>query len=116
MIHNMLLLREPDVFLLMASAMAVALPVLWLLERSEWQTPGGGLMRLSRSRIERKHVFGSAVFGTGWAITGACPGTALAIPLAGVVLGIPMTAGVVIGQILRGGLARGIWARKKVRR
>ena len=70
-IHDMLLLREPEVFLLMASAMAVALPVLWLLERGAWHTPGGGLMRLSRSNIERKHIFGSAVFGGGWAITGA---------------------------------------------
>jgi hypothetical protein len=75
----MLLLREPDVFLLMGSAMAVALPALWVLERTAWHAPGGALMRLSRSNIERKHVFGS-----GWAITGACPGTALAMPAAGV--------------------------------
>jgi hypothetical protein len=103
-IHNMLLLREPDVFLLMASAMAVALPALWLLERSRWRTPSGEVMRLSRSKIERKHVFGSAVFGTGWAITGACPGTALAMPAAGVVLGLPVIAGVVVGQVLREGI------------
>jgi uncharacterized protein len=103
-IHNMLLLREPDVFLLMASAMAVALPALWLLERSKWRTPGGEVMRLSRSKIERKHVLGSAVFGTGWAITGACPGTALAMPAAGVVLGLPVIAGVIAGQILREGI------------
>jgi hypothetical protein len=100
-IHNMLLLREPDVFLLMGSAMAVALPALWVLERTAWHAPGGGLMRLSRSNIERKHVFGSAVFGSGWAITGACPGTALAMPAAGVILGLPVIAGVVAGQILR---------------
>jgi uncharacterized protein len=100
----MLLLREPDVFLLMASAMAVALPALWLLERSRWRTQSGELMRLSRSKIERKHVFGSAVFGTGWAITGACPGTALAMPAAGVVLGLPVIAGVIAGQILREGM------------
>jgi hypothetical protein len=105
-IHNMLLLREPDVFLLMASAMAVALPALWLLERSAWRTPSGEVMRLSRSEIKRKHILGSAVFGTGWAITGACPGTALAMPAAGVVLGLPVIAGVVFGQILREGLAR----------
>jgi uncharacterized membrane protein YedE/YeeE len=100
-IHNMLLLREPDVFLLMGSAMAVALPALWVLERTAWHARGGALMRLSRSNIERKHVFGSAVFGSGWAITGACPGTALAMPAAGVILGLPVIAGVVAGQILR---------------
>jgi uncharacterized membrane protein YedE/YeeE len=106
-IHNMLLLREPDVFLLMASAMAVALPALWLLEKRRWTTPGAGpgLMRLSRSSIERKHILGSAVFGTGWAITGACPGTALAMPAAGAVLGLPVIAGVVAGQIAREAIA-----------
>ena len=105
-IHDMLLLREPDVFLLMASAMTFALPTLWLLERRAWQTPGGAPMRLSRSGIERKHVFGSAVFGTGWAITGACPGTALAMPAAGVVLGLPVIAGVIAGQLLREWIAK----------
>ena len=107
-IHNMLLLREPDVFLLMASAMAVALPALWLLERGAWRTPRREVMRLSRSKIERKHILGSAVFGTGWAITGACPGTALAMPAAGVVLGLPVIAGVVAGQILREAIAANI--------
>jgi uncharacterized protein len=100
-IHNMLLLREPDVFLLMATAMAVALPALWLLERMAWRTPNGEVMRLSRANIQAKHIFGSAVFGTGWAITGACPGTALAMPTAGVLLGLPVIAGVIAGQILR---------------
>jgi len=105
-IHNMLLLREPDVFLLMASTMAVALPALWLLEHRAWRTPSGEVMRLSRSKIEPKHVLGSAVFGSGWAITGACPGTALAMPAAGVVLGLPVIAGVIAGQILREGIQR----------
>jgi hypothetical protein len=104
-IHNMLLLREADVFLLMGSAMAVALPALWLLERRRWSTPAGGVMRLSRSKIERRHILGSAVFGTGWAITGACPGTALAMPAAGVMLGLPVIAGVVAGQIVREAIA-----------
>jgi uncharacterized membrane protein YedE/YeeE len=63
-------------------------------------------MRLSRSKIGRKHFFGSAVFGTGWAITGACPGTALAMPAAGVLLGVPVIGGVVVGQVLREIVAR----------
>jgi uncharacterized protein len=111
-IHNMLLLREPDVFLLMASAMAVALPALWLLEKKRWITPSAGVMRLSRSRIEGKHLFGSAVFGTGWAITGACPGTALAMPAAGVLLGLPVIAGVLAGQLLRESLVLRIGQRR----
>ena len=48
-IHAMLRLDEPDVFLLMASAIAVSAPLLWLIERRGMQTPFGGEFSLSRS-------------------------------------------------------------------
>lgn len=48
-IHAMLRLDEPDVFLLMESAIAVSAPLLWLLERRGVITPFGGALRLSRS-------------------------------------------------------------------
>ncbi|HEV2072075.1 MAG TPA: DUF6691 family protein, partial [Thermomicrobiales bacterium] len=49
----------------------------------------------------RKHVLGGMVFGTGWAITGACPGTASTMIGGGSVLGIVLAVGVVAGITLR---------------
>jgi hypothetical protein len=104
-IHNMLLLREPDVFLLMGAAVAVAAPALWLLERARWRTPLGGPLELDRGPVTSRHLWGSLLFGAGWAVTGACPGTALAMPAAGVALGLPVIAGLFAGVLLRDRIA-----------
>jgi uncharacterized membrane protein YedE/YeeE len=93
-IHQMLLLEDLEPFLVMGSAVATAMSVLWLLERRRWQTPLGGALELLRWAIERKHLLGGVVFGTGWAITGACPGTAATTLGAGSVMG--MVAGIAL--------------------
>ena len=100
-IHDMLLLREPDVFLLMGSSFAVAMPLLWILRRRNWKTPIGGALQLDRVEIERKHVYGGALFGAGWAAAGTCPGPAIGMAVSGGVLGIVVMAGLGSGLILR---------------
>lgn len=96
-IHNMLLLRDPYVFLMMGSAVATAMPVLWLLQRRGWNTPLGGPLRLQRAPARPHNVWGSIVFGTGWAVSGSCPGPIIALPAAGTLLGLFVLAGVFVG-------------------
>jgi uncharacterized protein len=100
-IHNMLLLRDPYVFLLMGSAVATAAPLLWLLRRRRWRTPFGGALAPERPPVEGRHIAGSIVFGAGWAITGACPGPALAMAASGNLLGFVVVAGLFAGLLLR---------------
>ncbi len=100
-IHRMLLLENVAPFLIMGSAMGTALPLLWLLERRRWRTPLGGDLVLRRWPVEPKHVWGAAIFGTGWAITGACPGTAATTLGAGGLSGIVLIGGIVAGIALR---------------
>lgn len=100
-IHRMLLLENFDPFLIMGSAVGTALPILWLLERRGWRSPLGGPLELRRWAIERRHLYGGVVFGTGWAVTGACPGTLSTTLGAGSLLGLPMVAGVLLGIALR---------------
>lgn len=64
-IHNMLLLEDFQPYLIMGSAVAVAAPIVWLLERRNWTTPFAGPIRPGRSKTERHHIAGSAIFGTG---------------------------------------------------
>lgn len=104
-IHRMLLLQEFDVFLLMGSAVLVAAVLLWILGRLGWQTPFGGRLQVSRSRVERKHVYGALVFGTGWAIAGTCPGPALAMTASGSLLGLLVMAGLFTGLTLHDKIA-----------
>ena len=105
-IHDMLLLREPDVFLLMGSAVAVAAPLLLLLERRRWRTPFGGTLAVLRAPIARNHVAGAAVFGTGWALAGTCPVPALAMSASGSALGLCVAAGLFGGVALRDRLTK----------
>ena len=100
-VHRTLLLQYWDPWLIFASAIATALPLLWLLERGGWHTPLGGRLSLKRWRIDRDRVLGAAVFGVGWAVTGACPGTAATMVAAGSLLSVVTVAGILAGIYLR---------------
>ena len=100
-IHAMLRLDEFDVFWFMGSAIAVSLPGLWLLERVGLDTPLGGELALSRSKPERHHLKGGALFGIGWAIAGTCPAPALVMVSSGALLGLVAIPGIFLGLHLR---------------
>ncbi len=105
-IHSMLLLENFEPFLIMGSAMGTALPILWILEKRGWHTPLGGQLTLTRWQFESKHIGGGIVFGTGWAITGACPGTISTTIGAGSLLGVVLMAGALAGIVARDTVAR----------
>jgi hypothetical protein len=63
-IHQGLLLRDPYIFLMMGSAMAVAFPGLAVLRRIG-RTGFAGRLALPHHRIEWPHVYRGAVFGLG---------------------------------------------------
>lgn len=100
-IHAGLLLHNPTIYLVMASAVATALLLLWLLERGGWRTPLGGRLALQRLRVERKHVAGGLIFGTGWALAGTCPTVSAAQVASGWPLGLVVMAGLFCGVLLR---------------
>jgi len=100
-IHAMLRLDEFDVFWFMASAITVSAPLLWLLEQRGMRTPFGGELSLSRSRPEKHHLQGGALFGVGWAIAGTCPAPALVMVSSGALLGLVAIPGIFLGLWLR---------------
>jgi uncharacterized membrane protein YedE/YeeE len=100
-IHKMLLLRELDVYFLMGSAIATAAPILWWLRRRHWKTLTGEELRVEQSSPTKDTVAGAAVFGAGWAVTGACPGPAIAMTATGALMGVPLMAGLMTGAVLR---------------
>ena len=100
-IHRMLLFEDWQPFLVLGSAIAVAAPSLWLLQRRGWQTPLGGRLTLATSAVRRQHVLGAVVFGAGWAVAGTCPGPAVAMVGSGRVLGLVVMAGLFGGIALR---------------
>jgi uncharacterized membrane protein YedE/YeeE len=100
-IHDMLLLREADVFLLMMAAIATAaigiralrwLGVMSVLDR----TPVSWTVAASR----RQHVIGSAVFGVGWSIAGTCPGPVAAQLGRGQLASLVTMTGLLLGIVV----------------
>lgn len=96
-IHKTLRFEELDVFLLMGLAIGVSLPLLWVLERRGVTTTYGGRLQLSRSKIERHHIVGGALFGVGWSLAGTCPAPALAMLSSGAMYGAIAVVGLFIG-------------------
>lgn len=100
-IHNMLMLREADVFLLMMAAIATAaigtralrwLGVMSVLDR----TPVSWKVAAPR----RHHVIGSAVFGVGWSIAGTCPGPVAAQLGRGQLASLVTMTGLLLGIVV----------------
>ncbi len=100
-IHSTLVLEDLYVFFVMGSAIAIAAPLLWFLERRPTTTLMTGLLQLSRSRPERHHVVGGVLFGTGWAIAGTCPAPALVMASSGAWLALVAIAGIFVGLYIR---------------
>ena len=104
-IHDGLLLKNPYIFLMMGSAMAVAFAGLVVLRRIG-QTRFAGRLALPHQRIERRHVVGGAIFGLGFGVGATCPGMTVAMTATGGVLGLVVLVGLLGGLWLRGWVER----------
>jgi uncharacterized membrane protein YedE/YeeE len=104
-IHDGLLLKNPYIFLMMASAMAVAFAGLAVL-RWVGRTRFAGPLSLPHQRIERRHVYGGAIFGLGFGVGATCPGMPVAMTTTGGLYGIVVLIGLLGGLWLRGAVER----------
>jgi uncharacterized membrane protein YedE/YeeE len=93
-----LLFRDAYLMLFFASALATAfvgMRVLKVLQARALLT--GEPVRWTTVRPERRHVVGSLLFGTGWAIADACPGPIAAQLGQGVAWSLATSVGLVLG-------------------
>ena len=95
-IRGALLFEESYLFLFFASAVLVATVGVRLLrgrrslltrERIDWRS----------TPVQRRHIAGSVLFGTGWALADACPGPIATQLGQGIVWSLFTLAGVVVG-------------------
>jgi uncharacterized membrane protein YedE/YeeE len=104
-IHDGLLLKNPYIFLMMASAMAVAFAGLAVL-RWLGRTRFAGRLALPHHRIERRHVYGGVVFGLGFGVGATCPGMTIVMTTTGGLYGLVVLVGLLGGLWLRGWVER----------
>jgi uncharacterized membrane protein YedE/YeeE len=72
-IQRMFLLESFQLYGIIGTAVAVALPGLWWLKR-RGKTAAGQAIHLTDKPRHGGTVLGGALFGVGWAMTGMCPG------------------------------------------
>ncbi len=106
-IHRMLVLQNWYPWEVFASAIVVGAPSFWLLERYKWVTPLGGELRLNRTAIKARHIYGGLLFGSGWAFSTTCPVPAIAMVASGGVLGLAVMAGLLTGVLFGDRVAGG---------
>jgi uncharacterized membrane protein YedE/YeeE len=73
-IRNMFFFREPDLYLIIGSAVAVGMVSVFLIKRYRATTLSGEPLRIPGKALTRGTVIGGFLFGLGWFITGTCPG------------------------------------------
>jgi uncharacterized membrane protein YedE/YeeE len=69
---------DPSLALVMAGALAVAVPGFRLARQRSAPALGGRFDAPARQTIDRELLAGAAVFGIGWGLVGFCPGPAIA--------------------------------------
>ena len=110
-IRDMLLLKEPHVFLIMGSAVAVAAVGLRALKATGARCIiTGEPVDWTVEQPRTRHVAGSILFGIGWTVAGTCPGPVAAMIGEGRLAGVPVAVGLLAGVAVQRMLA----ARKNV--
>jgi uncharacterized membrane protein YedE/YeeE len=73
-IHDMFLFREAHMYLIIATAIVVAMISMLLIKRFSVKSIEGTPIKYEPKPYHTGVIIGGMLFGAGWAITGACPG------------------------------------------
>jgi len=87
-IHQMFTGENLKLALLMGTAIVTGAIGMIILKRAGNKDIKGDQIKISKKPLNKYTVIGGAIFGLGWAITGACPGTVLAQVGEGKLLGL----------------------------
>ena len=104
-IQAMFLFEDPQLFLIMGTAVAIAAPGLWLMKRRGRSAMGAPLSFPART-MQRGQVLGGAIFGVGWAIAGMCPGPIWVNIGEGKLYAVAALAGALTGTAIYGWTAK----------
>lgn len=99
-IHDMFLLREAHMYLIIGSAIVVGAISVQILKRLKLKSLNGEEIKFVGKTYHKGTIIGGALFGIGWAITGACPGPIFAQIGTGAYPALFTLAGAVVGAML----------------
>jgi len=97
---------DPSLAMVMIGAIAVGLVAFSVAARRGTSLLGARMQLPTARDIDRRLVFGSALFGVGWGLVGFCPGPALAALGAGHVKALVFVAAMLGGMAIFEGIER----------
>ena len=100
LIHGMFAGTDLTLAYLMGSAIVVGALGMVILKRTVAVTRHQEPIEIERKPLQSGTIWGGLVFGVGWTLSGACPGTVLAQLGEGKVWGLVTVAGLLLGTYL----------------
>ena len=91
---------DPQLAFVMAGAIAVHAPVVWLMRRRSRPLLDAKFHWPEQQRIDARLVGGSALFGIGWGLSGYCPGPALVSAGGGAMPVLVFVGAVIVGMLV----------------
>ena len=73
-IRKMFLMQESHMYLIIGSAIIVGATSIFILKKMKIKSLNKEILDFRGKDYNKGSIFGGAIFGIGWAITGACPG------------------------------------------
>jgi uncharacterized membrane protein YedE/YeeE len=101
-IHGMFKLTDLHLFGVIGVAIAVAALGFAYVRRTDARHPSGAPLAVKPKPMKPGIVVGGLMFGAGWAVTGTCPGTALAQLGQGTLAAGATVLGILAGAYLHG--------------
>ncbi|MCK0105610.1 DUF6691 family protein [Marinobacter sp. S0848L] len=93
-------LWDPSLALVMGGAILVGLVAFTVAKKRTLSLLGFNMKLPTSTKIDKRLVGGSLLFGVGWGVAGFCPGPALVAVGAGEIKGIVFVASMVAGMML----------------
>lgn len=97
-VHDMFLFKELHMYLIIGVGVVVAMISMLAIKALEAKTIEGEPIKYSPKPFHKGVIIGGAIFGAGWAITGACPGPIYAQIGAGAWMAWFTFAGAMVGM------------------
>lgn len=97
MIYRMFVGSDLTVAWVILGAIGVGLAGMKVLRMLGDRTIDGSSIKVSHKTLGRASLAGAALFGAGWGLSGACPGTVLAQIGSGRILGLFTLLGMIVG-------------------
>ena len=110
-IQEMFRFQSFHMYGVMASAVAVAAGALWGLRYINQEAAIGRVIVVEPKVMGsgRRYIFGGAIFGLGWGLTGACPGPMYTLVGGGYLAALVMIVSALVGTLLYGLLRPRLW-------